>query len=199
MAVRSLFVTRLYEARIEAPALFDDLAHSVRSLARDDTAGRRWCRAHRYPGYTSYASLDDLPRRDPAFAALRRHLDGHVARFAALSHMDLPGKLRLDSLWASMLRGRGGHSGHIHPHSIVSGTVYVAVPPGAGAIRFEDPRLPQLMAAPLRTGDAPDDSRPFVTVAPEAGTLLLWESFLRHEVMPGAARSERISISFNYA
>ena len=46
------------------------LAHSIRSLAQDDEAGRGWSKAHRYSGYTSYASLNDLPRRDPAFADL---------------------------------------------------------------------------------------------------------------------------------
>ena len=34
------------------------------------------------------------------------------------------------------------HTPHIHPHSVVSGTYYVTVRRGCGAIRFEDPRLP---------------------------------------------------------
>ena len=90
------------------------------------------------------------------------------------------------------LRGSGHHSGHIHPHSILSGTLYVEVPKGSGAIRFEDPRLPLMMAAPPR-GDT------FVTVEPKPGLLLLWESWLRHEVLPGTGRAERLSISFNFA
>jgi hypothetical protein len=28
--------------------------------------------------------------------------------------------------------------------------------------------------------------------------LLMWESWLRHEVMPGAAKDDRLSISFNF-
>ena len=67
MTVRPLFVTRLYEAELGDEALLSDLAHSIRSLASDDDAGRRWSKEHRYAGYTSYASLNDLPRRDPAF------------------------------------------------------------------------------------------------------------------------------------
>ena len=88
---------------------------------------------------------------------------------------------------------------HIHPHSIISGTLYVEVPRGSGAIRFEDPRLPMMMAAPTRQPDAPDELRPFITVQPRAGLLLLWESWLRHEVLPGTGRGERLSISFNFA
>jgi len=66
-------------------------------------------------------------------------------------------------------------------------------------IRFEDPRLPQMMAAPVRDDDAPEDLRPFVTVVPEAGMLLMWESWLRHEVLPGTTKADRLSISFNFA
>lgn len=198
MAIRSLFVTRLYEAMIGQPALIEDLEQSVRALAAEDRAGQSWSKAHGYKGYTSYASLNDLPRRDPAFADLVKLLNGHVRAFAEESHMDLGRKLKLDSLWVNLMKPGGTHSGHLHPHSIVSGTFYVAVPPGSGGLKLEDPRLPLMMAAPQRAPDAPEDSRPFVYAAPQPGMLLLWESWLRHEVPPSAAKGDRISVSFNY-
>ena len=199
MSVRTLFATRLYEAVVADDALLDALAHSIRTLAADDSAGRRWSREKQYRGYTSYASLDDLPRRDPAFAALQRLLGRHAAAFAEELAFDLGTKLRLDSLWVNLLKSGGHHSAHIHPHSVLSGTLYVEVPDGAGAIRFEDPRLGLMMAAPPRLEEAADELRPFVTVAPRRGLLLLWESWLRHEVLPGPGRGERLSISFNFA
>jgi uncharacterized protein (TIGR02466 family) len=199
MTARTLFVTRLYEAQAGSAALLADVAHSIRSLARDDAAGRRWSKAHRYAGYTSYASLDDLPKRDPAFADLAKLLNRHAATFADECEFDLARKPRLDSLWANLLKGGGHHSGHVHPHSIISGTYYVEVPAGSGAIRFEDPRLAQMMAAPTRRTDAPEALQPFVTLEPRAGMLLMWESWLRHEVLPGRGRGERLSISFNFA
>ena len=192
MSVRSLFSTRLYEAEIDDEALLGDLAHSIRSLAADDEAGRRWSQEHRYAGYTSYASLNDLPKRDPSFADLAKVLTGHAAAFASECAFELARKPRLDSLWVNLLRGSGHHAGHIHPHSIISGTLYVEVPKGSGAIRFEDPRLPLMMAAPPR----PDT---FITVEPRPGLLLLWESWLRHEVLAGTGRGQRLSISFNFA
>jgi len=97
------------------------------------------------------------------------------------------------------LKSGGHHSGHIHPHSIISGTLYVEVPNGSGAIRFEDPRLPLMMAAPTRRKDAAAELQPFVTIAPKGGMILMWESWLRHEVLPGSGRGERLSISFNFA
>lgn len=200
MAVQLLFPTPLWQGSLDDQALLADLAHSCRSLAEDDIAGRRWSRANRYRGYTSYASLNDLPARDPAFATLARWLVRQATCFAEAAHLDLAGrKPRLDSLWVNILKPGGGHSGHIHPHSIISGTVYVEVPEGAGAIRFEDPRLPMLMHAPPRSAHAPEAQRNFVHVEPQAGTLLLWESWLRHEVLTSTAKAERISISFNFA
>lgn len=199
MPTRSLFATRFYEGAIGDPGLLAELDASCRSLALEDEAGRRWSRGHGYRGYTSYASLNDLPRRDPAIADLVRHLNRHVAGFAADCAFDLAGRrLRLDSLWVNVLRPGGAHSGHIHPHSVVSGTVYVAVPPGSGALKLEDPRLPMMMAAPPRRDDAPEDLRTFVYAEPAPGTVFLWESWLRHEVVPGTGKGERISISFNY-
>ncbi len=199
MSIRNLFVTRLYEAALDSPELLADLAHSIRVLARDDRAGRRWSREHHYPGYTSYGSLDDLTVRDPAFADLARLLIRHAAFFAKDCAFHLPRKPRLDSLWVNLLKSGGRHSGHIHPHSILSGTLYVEAPAGTGAIGFEDPRLPLMMAAPLRRGDAPEELKTFVTVEPRPGLLLIWESWLRHEVRAGATREERLSISFNFA
>ena len=190
--IRSVFPTLLYEADIGAGPLIERLAHSIRTLARDDKAGIRWSRDKGYAGYTSYASLDDLTRRDPAFAELPKTLTRHGARFIEECGFELGRRPRLDSLWVNLLKSGGHHSGHIHPHSIISGTLYVEVPPGSGAIRFEDPRLPLMMSAPQRPGT-------FVSVEPRVGLLLMWESWLRHEVLAGSSRGERLSISFNFA
>lgn len=199
MAVRSLFASLLYQEALGDDALIEDLEASCLQLAEDDKAGRGWAKEHGYQGYTSYASLNDLPIRDPAFADLKRLLDKHVATFADACGFDLGGKkLKLDSLWANVLYGGGGHGGHIHPHSVVSGTVYVALPPGSRGLRLEDPRLPMLMAAPPRRADVDEALRSFVEVVPEPGTVLLWESWLRHEVPAGSGKGKRISVSFNY-
>jgi uncharacterized protein (TIGR02466 family) len=199
MTVRSIFATRLNESELGGDAMLSELAHSIRMLAADDEAGRRWSRQHRYSGYTSYASLNDLPKRDPAFAEVAKILSRRAREFADECAFDLARKPRLDSLWVNLLKGAGHHTGHIHPHSIISGTLYVEVPAGSGAIRFEDPRLPLMMAAPTRRKDAPDSLQPFIAIEPRAGLLLLWESWLRHEVVAGTAKGERLSISFNFA
>jgi uncharacterized protein (TIGR02466 family) len=200
----NLFATPIYEASLAAGRNFEaflaELEAACRMLAEEDRAGRAWCKANGYGGYTSYASLNDLPQRVSVFDQLRRKLDRHAADFAEALQYDLQGgRLRLDSLWVNVLKPGAAHTGHIHPHSVLSGTVYVVVPPGASALKFEDPRLPMMMAAPPRRADADESRRAFVYLQPQAGAVLMWESWLRHEVPMNAARSERISISFNYA
>ncbi len=196
----SLFATRIHRAAFsKTGALNDDIIAAAHSFAEDDDLGRQWCEENRYPGYTSYGSLTDLPMRAPCFAALKRLLDAEAAKFAKIVHFDLGGgKLKLDNIWVNILDPSGFHSGHIHPHSIISGTYYAQVPDGASSLKFEDPRLPMMMAAPLRNEDAPQDLLNFVYLAPEAGMMLMWESWLRHEVVRNETDELRISVSFNY-
>ncbi len=201
-STQTFFGTDIYRAPLGgrgASALLADLARAIRQLAVDDTAGRRWCAENAYRGYTSYASLDDLAWRDGAFADLEKRLDAHVAAFARTLGFELGGRrLKRDSLWVNLLKPGGHHAAHIHPGSVVSGTLYVDVPRGASAIKYEDPRLPMMMAAPAPKAAAPLARQRFVSLAPKAGDVLLWESWLRHEVTINAARTDRLSVSFNY-
>lgn len=200
--IESLFVTRLYRAALREYGPSVDPAEmeaSCYSIAEDDEAGQEWCEENGYPGYTSYASLTDLPWRFPIFADLVKVLDQHVASFVEDLQFNLDGRaLKLEDLWINILPEGGTHSSHIHPHSVISGTTYVAMPKGASAIKFEDPRSAMMMAAPPRLKDARRELRSFVYVEPEVGEVLLWESWLRHEVPLNLAEEERISVSFNY-
>lgn len=195
-----LFPTRLARGTLGNSDLLDALEAACWMIEEGDQAGHDWCEREGYPGYTSYASLDDLAQRAPAFSDLTALLDQHAAAFAADLHWDLgTARLQCDSLWINILGAGGHHSGHIHPNSVISGTCYIVVPPGAGRIRFEDPRLPMMMAAPRVSEDAPGSAKRFAYIAPNPGDILMWESWLRHEVMPSQSEDARISVSFNYS
>ena len=200
--IRSLFVTRLYRAPLAELGTAPDpaeLAESCYSIAEDDDAGNEWCEENDYPGYTSYASLTDLPWRFPIFGDLVALIDKHVAAFAEDLGFDLGDReLKLEDIWINILPEGGTHGSHIHPHSVISGTTYVAMPEGASALKLEDPRLPMLMAAPTRRRDVREELKSFIYEKPAVGDILLWESWLHHEVPMNMAEEERISVSFNY-
>jgi uncharacterized protein (TIGR02466 family) len=197
-----LFSTPLYRASLADSGNFDmgELEKSCWSIAQDDEAGQKWCDENNYPGYTSYASLSDLTWRSPFFEELKHLLDLHVKTFVEELDFDLEGRnLKLEDLWINILPEGGNHSAHIHPNSVISGTTYISMPSGSSAIKFEDPRHSMMMAAPSRIKDAKEYLKPFIYVNPSVGDVLLWESWLRHEVPANNSSEERISISFNYS
>ena len=72
-SLETLFVTKIYRAELDDPrhtALNGEIEAASLSIAEDDEAGQRWCEKNGYPGYTSYASLNDLPWRVPAIRAV---------------------------------------------------------------------------------------------------------------------------------
>jgi uncharacterized protein (TIGR02466 family) len=203
MGTQLLFPTRIYAAPLRpagARALNTRLLRECRQLREDDAAGRRWS-ARNYPGgYTSYSSAHRMHRLSPTFAALERALDRHVGKFARELEFDLAGReLAMTDCWVNIMGRGAAHSLHLHPLSSISGTYYVATPRAAPGLKFEDPRLERFMAAPPRARNAARANRPWVTVPAQAGQLLLFESWLRHEVAPHPSTAERISISFNYS
>ncbi|CAI8339083.1 MAG: hypothetical protein CME93_09225 [Hyphomonadaceae bacterium] len=200
MSDHHLFPTLIRTAKVTQANLVSELEASCWDIEDGDAAGRAWSDANGYPGYTSYASLNDLDKRSPAFHDLLNQLDREAASFASSLGWDLgDATLKCDSLWINILGKDGHHPGHIHPNSVISGTCYIAVPPGAGRLKLEDPRLMMMMAAPIIKPDAKPEQKRFYYIEPKPGDIILWESWLRHEVTPHQAEDARVSISFNYS
>ena len=202
MPTRAWFSTFIYCAPLQSvriARLNDELASECAQLRDYDTAGRRWS-AKNYPGgYTSYASMNELHRFSSTFALLEKRITGHVHRFARALELDLRGRtIRMTDFWVNIMPASAAHSLHLHPLSFVSGTYYVVTPKGCPGIKFEDPRLDRFMAAPPRLPTAKSANRSHVTYPAKAGNLVLFESWLRHEVSQNRVDAERISVSFNY-
>ena len=196
--IKTLYPTLVYRAAAGSPGLNREIVIAANALADGDKAGQRWCATHGYPGYTSYGSMTNLADHMPVFARLARVIGRHTAAFAKALHWDLRGgRPIIDTMWVNVLPEGGSHSSHIHTNAVLSGTYYVTVPEGSGPIVFEDPRHAMMMAAPPRRKSAPREMQTYVSETPAPGTLLLWESWLRHEVPLNRAQGERISVSFN--
>jgi uncharacterized protein (TIGR02466 family) len=202
MPFRSLFSTWVYEAALQrsgAATLNRQLLKESHQLREDDAAGRRWSKQNYPGGYTSYGSVHRLQEVSPTFQLLQRKLKRHVAAFADAAQWDLRGReLEMTDCWINIMQRQVVHGLHLHPASTVSGTYYVRAPKGSPGIKFEDPRLDRFMAAPPRRRDATADAKPWVTLPAASGRLVLFESWLRHEVVPNPVSAERISVSFNY-
>lgn len=202
MPTRAWFPTYLYHEPLLRTGLerFNtELAEECRRIRDYDTAGRKWS-AKNYPGgYTSYASLNRLHEFSSTFATLERKITTHVKKFARHLDMDLRGRrIGMSDFWVNIMPEHAAHSLHLHPNSFISGTYYVVTPEGCPGLKFEDPRLDCFMAAPPKTAQARPENKPHITYPAQAGWVLLFESWLRHEVPANRVKAERISVSFNY-
>ena len=93
------------------------------------------------------------------------------------------------------LHDRGGFNfPHIHEGSLLSGSVYLQVPPGSGPLVFRDPR-PHVVGS-LVKGSGPNGHKD-IHLRPCAGLVVLFPCWLEHFVEPHDADVPRIAIAFN--
>jgi len=202
MTTHSLFPTHVYTSPLQRSGsgpLNRQLLKEALQLREDDAAGRRWS-VKNYPGgYTSYGSAHRLQQISPTFESLRVKLERHVRAFTGAVDWDLAGReLVMTDCWVNIMPRQTAHSLHLHPLSTLSGTYYVKVPRGSPGLKFEDPRLDRYMAAPPRKTAARPENTAWITIPAVAGNLVLFESWLRHEVAANPVGAERVSVSFNY-
>ncbi len=171
----------------------------IEKISHIDLQGRQWSRENYVGGYTSYSSYNQLHRFSTTFEDIQNLIDKEVLKFAKSMDFDLgSGRLQMTHLWANVMPANVTHSMHIHPLSVISGTYYVKTPKNCSSLKFEDPRLVNFMASPPRKARAKPENQRFISIQPQAGEILLFESWMRHEVPPNRSKDTRISISFNY-
>src|SRR5690606_24537399 len=157
-------------------------------------AGLEWSRENYRGGSTSYSSIFNLHQLSPTFADLEKSIDKHVKKFAKELNYDLSGRrLKMTTCWINVMPQNTYHPLHIHPLCTISGTYYVKVPKNTSSLKIEDTKMSFLMSAPPRKKDDY-----YYHFKPKAGDLILFESWVRHEVPPNPANDARISVSFNY-
>lgn len=195
--MHELFVTQIYQASVVTD--LKDLIKEIRQIEKADKKGQEWSVENYKNGYTSYGSWDQLHQLSSTFDGIEKQIRKHVFKFSKKLDFDLAGgSLKINSMWANIMPKGSLHAAHLHPHSVLSGTFYVDVPKGASALKFEDPRLSCFMNSPAPKASSKVSNRRFFSVEPKAGDLILFESWLKHEVPLNQSKKPRISISFNY-
>ena len=202
MSIKAWFPTFIYCEPLSARGgekFNRELLKECYQIRDFDEEGREWCKKSYPGGYTSYSSMAQLHRFSSTFGELERLIRRHAKAFAAHLEMDLRKRtFEMSDCWVNIMPRQVVHSLHLHPLSFISGTYYVRTPPGCSNIKFEDPRLSKFMAAPPKLVKARDMNRQFVSYPAETGKVILFESWLRHEVAANQSEEDRVSISFNY-
>jgi uncharacterized protein (TIGR02466 family) len=100
--------------------------------------------------------------------------------------------------WANIVRNGHYHAVHNHPGCLWSGVYYVSVgkpandDPANGRLEFLEPRLGIDMADIHRILIQPP-----MLITPKPGLMVMFPSWLNHQVHPFFGEGERISIAFN--
>ena len=140
-----------------------------------------------------------LDRRDPELRQLRAALQDAVTRYrkglpaADPSHPLLKHRdrfLKVDGGWSVRLTDAGFHVPHLHPAGVLSSAFHVRVPPLDAAAK----------EGWLELGRPPADLRmdldSLAALEPQAGTLILFPSFLYHGTRPFPG-GERLTVAFD--
>jgi uncharacterized protein (TIGR02466 family) len=108
-------------------------------------------------------------------------------------------RLVIETFWVNINPKYAYNALHEHPQSVVSGVYYVQVDENSGSLRFRDPRAGKRMNPWPVAGDKTSDRRHWdrVNYKPVAGRLIMFPSWLEHDVEASLSDRERISISFN--
>lgn len=188
----SLFPTLVHQAKLKVSKKNQaELLRTAIKLKEIDREGVAWCKKNYANGYTSYGSMSNLHQQFSVFDSLKIELDREVAAYAKKIGMKFDtGYLALSSIWVNVMPKNCYHAFHMHPLSVISGTFYLQTPKGSSPLRIEDPRASLMMAAPPRKTQ--------MDLKPKNGEVILFESWLKHEVPPHASELDRVSVSFNY-
>ena len=112
----------------------------------------------------------------------------------------------IGNMWANVNRAGHGNGFHSHPGAYWSGVYYVDDggiandPALGGELEFLDPRgaVPLMNAPNLRMSGSPTAGAT-EKVTPKAGRMVIFPSWLLHQVRPYHGTATRISIAFNLA
>lgn len=150
-----------------------------------------------YPsGYTTYFEQPTL-FAEPPFDQLAEFIFRAGTEFAAERGYDMSKcRLAMTSMWGNVQYENGIHALHHHPNSNMSGVYYAQTPDNSGRLRIRDPNILARMAEP------PCDRHTMVSansmeINPKEGRLVIFPSYLEHEVMPHGSDSPRVSVSYN--
>ena len=112
-------------------------------------------------------------------------------------HLDI--KPRLGNMWANINPPGGYNNGHIHPNSLFSGAYYVKATPNSGRLQVIDPRPGAQQVMPARKKEKlPSELWRESYYEPVPGRLIVFPSWLWHQVEPNQSNDIRISVSFNF-
>ena len=108
----------------------------------------------------------------------------------------IPNKQRVVAMWAIINKKNSYNVKHNHQNCYLSSAYYIKKPENSGDITFYDPKESKTYRFP-EVEKHTNYSAESVTIKPEEGDLLIFPSYLYHDVGVNLSDEERVVVSFN--
>ena len=106
-------------------------------------------------------------------------------------------KLKLDNLWCNINYKNSYNVSHVHPEVHFSGVYYLETPKNCGKLIFTNPNTFVRMHPEMKQASEHPNFKSHFYIQPVENLLLIFPSYLLHEVEMNNSNEKRISISFN--
>ena len=138
---------------------------------------------------------NNISSNDDFFSEFILEIEKQANNFA--KEIEINQSLKLSNLWININGYKDFNLRHTHENSIISGVFYVKVPDKSSKITFYNPAFKLMMREWNVNLKHNHYTSSVWSIPPQKGKLLLFPSWLEHEVSPNLSQESRISISFN--
>ena len=185
MEVKTLFSIPIYENTCD-----DDLEDLEKECIRRSTL-----ESGRVVSNSGGWQSNNIPPNDYFFSEFILEIEEQANNFA--EELGICQKGKISNLWININGYKDFNRRHTHGNSLISGVFYVKVSNESSKIRFYHPSY-QLIDRDWNVKLKYNQyTSSFWDIPPKKGRLLLFPSWLEHEVCPNLSQEKRISISFN--
>jgi uncharacterized protein (TIGR02466 family) len=182
----TVFQTEIYRSHLEISA--SALLVEIERLRASDPGVSR----------SNVGGYHSAPLRPSASQPALQRLEGLASQEIRQIANDLGlGPLRMTGLWANISGPGDRNDWHIHPFTCLSAVFYVQAPEGSGRLILERPD-PQAHFW-RRFSEEDPRSRSRIAIDPQAGDLIVFPAYLRHQVEENRSADLRISCAMNFA
>jgi|TARA_R100001530_G_scaffold132210_1_gene104423 uncharacterized protein (TIGR02466 family) len=139
---------------------------------------------------------DDLNVKDKAIKPLCKKILEAGKSYA--KQLRLTDNIFIENIWVNINKKHNFNVEHTHPFSLISGTFYVKTNKDTGNIVFANPNV--AMEGYVKKEYVKEHNQLNSNVwwyTPQDNVLILFPSWLKHQVEPNQSEEDRISISFN--
>jgi uncharacterized protein (TIGR02466 family) len=138
--------------------------------------------------------IDDLPQVQPLIEQINQRLEQLRDDVKFIDQAFL----RVESMWININHPYSYNSNHIHPNSYISGVYYVKVPENSGNLVLRHPSNLISIFTPsdvIKQFNTMNSSK--WNIIPNDGDLVMFPSWIEHEVTQNISGEDRISFAFN--